>query len=42
MVKLTHTHPPGRLTIVVYKPNVVIEQASTSYSFRSSELSQPI
>ena len=30
------------LTIPVRKPSLVIEQALTSYSFRSSELSQPI
>ena len=30
------------LTTVAYKPSIVIEQATSSYSFRSSELSQPI
>ena len=36
------THSTGRLTRVAHKPTVVIEQAINSYSFRSSELSQPI
>jgi hypothetical protein len=31
-----------RLTTVAYEPNIVSEQATSSYSFRSSELSQPI
>ena len=30
------------LTTVAHKPSIVIEQATSSYSFRSSELSQPI
>ena len=30
------------LTTVAQKPSIVIEQATSSYSFRSSELSQPI
>ena len=30
------------LTIVGHKPSIVIEQATFSYSFKSSELSQPI
>ena len=30
------------LTSVAQKPRLVIEQATSSYSFRSSELSQPI
>ena len=32
----------GGLTSVAHKPSIVIEQATSSYSFRSSELSQPI
>jgi hypothetical protein len=32
----------GRLTTAVHKPSIVIEQATSSYSFRSPELSQPI
>ncbi len=31
-----------RLTTPEHKPNLAIEQATSSYSFRSSELSQPI
>jgi competence transcription factor ComK len=31
-----------RLTTVAHKPSIVIEQATSSYSFRFSELSQPI
>jgi len=31
-----------KLTILEQKPNIVFEQATSSYSFRSSELSQPI
>jgi hypothetical protein len=30
------------LTTVAQKPSLVIEQATSPYSFRSSELSQPI
>jgi hypothetical protein len=30
------------LTTVAQRPNIVIERATSSYSFRSSELSQPI
>jgi hypothetical protein len=30
------------LTMVAQKPSIVIEQATSSYSFRFSELSQPI
>jgi hypothetical protein len=30
------------LTTVAPKPSIVIEQATSSYSFRFSELSQPI
>jgi hypothetical protein len=30
------------LTMPAHQPSLVIEQASSSYSFRSSELSQPI
>ena len=32
----------GSLTTVAHKPSIVIEQATSSYSFRFSELSQPI
>jgi len=32
----------GYLTSAAHKPSIVIEQATSSYSFRSSELSQPI
>ena len=32
----------GRLTIVGHKPSIVIEQVTSSYSFRFPELSQPI
>ena len=32
----------GGLTTVAHKPSVVVEQVISSYSFRSSELSQPI
>ncbi len=32
----------GHLTMGAQKPSLVIEQASSSYSFRFSELSQPI
>jgi len=31
-----------RLTTAAHKPSVVIEQATSSYSFRFPELSQPI
>jgi hypothetical protein len=34
--------PCGNLTTVARKPSLVIEQATSPYSFRSSELSQPI
>ena len=34
--------PSGDLTRVAQKPSLVIEQATSPYSFRSSELSQPI
>ena len=30
------------LTMLEQKPNIVFEQATSSYSFRFSELSQPI
>jgi hypothetical protein len=30
------------LTMLEQKPSIVFEQATSSYSFRSSELSQPI
>jgi hypothetical protein len=30
------------LTAVAYEPSIVIEQATSSYSFRFPELSQPI
>jgi hypothetical protein len=30
------------LTMVAYKPSITIERATSSYSFRFSELSQPI
>jgi hypothetical protein len=30
------------LTIAVHKPSIAIEQATSSYSFRFPELSQPI
>jgi len=30
------------LTMLAHKPNILIEQATPSYSFRFSELSQPI
>jgi len=32
----------GWLTTVAHKPSIEIEQATSSYSFRSPELSQPI
>jgi len=32
----------GSLTLVVHKPSIGVEQATSSYSFRSPELSQPI
>jgi len=32
----------SRLTTAAHKPSLVIEQAISSYSFRSPELSQPI
>ena len=32
----------GRLTTRTLKPSILSEQATSSYSFRSSELSQPI
>ena len=32
----------GMLTTLTHKPSIVIEQATSSYSFRFSELSQPI
>ena len=32
----------GSLTMTVHRPSIVIEQATSSYSFRSPELSQPI
>src|SRR5439155_25570541 len=34
--------PADSLTSVAHKPSIRIEQASNSYSFRFSELSQPI
>jgi hypothetical protein len=34
--------PRGSLTMVVHEPIVDGEQATSSYSFRSPELSQPI
>jgi len=41
----TNRAPPkhyGMLTTLAHKPSIVIEQATSSYSFRFSELSQPI
>jgi hypothetical protein len=32
----------GSLTVIVLKLSIVVEQATSSYSFRSPELSQPI
>jgi len=32
----------GVLTTLAHKPSIVAEQATSSYSFRFSELSQPI
>ena len=37
---LTHVSPS--LTMLARKPSIAIEQATSSYSFRFSELSQPI
>ncbi len=34
--------PRGNLTTVAQKPSLEVEQATSPYSFRSSELSQPI
>ena len=39
---LTQPDSTGCLTTVAYKPSIVIEQATSSYSFRFPELSQPI
>jgi hypothetical protein len=36
------TRGSHKLTMLEQKPNIVFEQATSSYSFRSSELSQPI
>jgi len=40
--KLAPTDASRSLTTIAQKPSIVVEQASSSYSFRFSELSQPI
>jgi len=41
-IYLTQPESQGCLTTVAFKPSIVIEQATSSYSFRFPELSQPI
>ena len=42
-IKIAQSHAVlTNLTMLEQKPNIVFERAISSYSFRSSELSQPI